>query len=268
MNRLTTISGAAAAFAGLTSEASACQERTTSPRRFAVVELFTSEGCSSCPPADRLATQIREKAAEEDLPVYLLAFHVDYWDRLGWPDRFSSARATQRQRHYAAVFGQPSVYTPQMVVNGRVGFVGSNAGRAADELTSAFAAEADPELAIEISVDRRHDQKHGTLLDVHVEATGNRSRRAIRSLRVLAALVESGLTTQVERGENAGRELTHDGVVRSFFDAAWTDDPRTLVLPVADDVDPKNAEVIVFLQDSRTLEIVAATRAGLDADDS
>ncbi|HLX67565.1 MAG TPA: DUF1223 domain-containing protein, partial [Puia sp.] len=90
---------------------------------FAVVELFTSEGCSSCPPADQLVARIQQE--DQDQPVYILVFHVDYWDRLGWKDAFSDKRYTQRQNLYASWLNLQSIYTPQIVVNGRKEFVGS-----------------------------------------------------------------------------------------------------------------------------------------------
>src|ERR1700739_857201 len=98
----------------------------TTDKGFAVVELFTSEGCSSCPPADQLVARIQQE--DQDQPVYILAFHVDYWDRQGWKDGFSDSRYTQRQRRYATWLNLESIYTPQIVVNGRKEFVGSQEG--------------------------------------------------------------------------------------------------------------------------------------------
>src|SRR5438270_9575711 len=91
---------------------------------FAVIELFTSEGCSSCPAAEKLVASV---AAENLTSVFILAYHVDYWNRLGWKDGFSNAAYTARQTRYAEVFNLPSAYTPQIVVNGKTEFVGSNA---------------------------------------------------------------------------------------------------------------------------------------------
>jgi hypothetical protein len=100
------------------------------PAPFAVVELFTSEGCSSCPPADRLLARIADEAAHSGQPVYALAFHVGYWDRLEWSDRFADPAFSRRQERYAAALGMPAVYTPEMIVNGRASFVGSDERRA------------------------------------------------------------------------------------------------------------------------------------------
>src|ERR1700744_6104626 len=96
---------------------------TDAGKGFAVIELFTSEGCSSCPPADALVARVQKES--NDKPVYILAFHVDYWNRLGWKDVFSSAEYSERQNQYARWLKLSSVYTPQIVVNGRTEFVGS-----------------------------------------------------------------------------------------------------------------------------------------------
>jgi hypothetical protein len=93
---------------------------------FAVLELFTSEGCSSCPPADELLNQLQQQDAQEQL--YILAFHVDYWDHQGWKDRFSSYAYSQRQQQYAEWFKLRSIYTPQLVVSGQHELVGSDGG--------------------------------------------------------------------------------------------------------------------------------------------
>src|ERR1700761_595401 len=94
------------------------------PRGFALLELFTSEGCSSCPPAEELAAKIQQESAGK--PVYVLAFHVDYWDHQGWKDRYSDAAYSQRQKDYSSWLGTSDIYTPQAVVNGRREFVGSD----------------------------------------------------------------------------------------------------------------------------------------------
>src|SRR5579872_1033847 len=101
-------------------------ELPTSPGGIAVVELFTSEGCSSCPPADLALADLERQSRA----VYALEFHVDYWDRLGWPDRFSSPDWTRRQREYAEAFGARGLYTPQMIVGGTDAFTGSDRARA------------------------------------------------------------------------------------------------------------------------------------------
>ncbi|MEO7532910.1 MAG: DUF1223 domain-containing protein, partial [Ferruginibacter sp.] len=101
----------------------AATSQPPAPQGFAVVELFTSEGCSSCPPADAAMSVIANKYKEQ---VFVLGFHVDYWNRLGWKDEFSSSDYSKRQRNYATAFSLEGVYTPQVVVNGKSQFVGSD----------------------------------------------------------------------------------------------------------------------------------------------
>ncbi|MEM9863798.1 MAG: DUF1223 domain-containing protein, partial [Myxococcota bacterium] len=158
---------------------------TSGGRPVALVELFTSEGCSSCPPADEV---LRGLDGEGIIP---LSFHVDYWNRLGWRDPFSDAAFTERQRAYARVFDEGRVYTPQAVVNGRFGLVGSRAAalrariREASRLTGA---------TVELSLHR-----DGRELEVSHEVEGASAQAAVH-----LALVESQLETNVRRGENRG----------------------------------------------------------------
>lgn len=116
---------------------------------FAVVELFTSEGCSSCPPADALLAQIEKES--QNKPVYLLAFHVDYWNRLGWKDRFSSTKFSSRQNQYANWLNLKTVYTPQVVVNGSREFVGSEENIFRNSIKTALAKPSLGNLAISTS---------------------------------------------------------------------------------------------------------------------
>lgn len=162
-----------------------------------VVELFTSEGCSSCPPADLILAEIEKQLGPQ---VIVLSEHVDYWDYLGWKDRFSSADFTARQKRYAAnIGGDAGVYTPQMVVDGRVGFVGSNGRRATSEIKK---AARETKLAVSIV-------NNGGRLTI--ETAGVPADAA-----VLLALTESNIETSVKRGENSGKSLRHTGVVRSW----------------------------------------------------
>ena len=117
----------------------------------AVVELFTSQGCSSCPPADALLRKIHEYAEENKLPVYVLSFHVDYWNRLGWTDPYSDPTYTQRQRAYARHFGTDRVYTPQMIVGGEREFVGSNGKQAGVALQESLQASARVKVSVEVT---------------------------------------------------------------------------------------------------------------------
>ena len=117
---------------------------TGEPRKAVVVELFTSEGCSSCPPADELLGHLRQDLAGKNIQVIPLGFHVDYWDSLGWKDRFSSADFSHRQEQYARSLGVDGPYTPEMVVDGALEFVGNSAGQAQRAISQ---AASQPEIA-------------------------------------------------------------------------------------------------------------------------
>ena len=162
-----------------------------------VVELFTSEGCSSCPPADAL---LAELARRKD--VLALSFHVDYWDRLGWKDPFSSHQATERQQRYADLFRLRSVYTPQMVVDGRREAVGSDRSAVESALAAASRTRGGAPAAL--------------------APDGNRVRirlgpaDAAASGSVLLIGFDRRHASAVERGENSGRTLAHVDVVRSI----------------------------------------------------
>ena len=224
----------------------------------AVVELFTSEGCSSCPPADALLTKlIREHEATGDLIA--LSFHVDYWDRLGWKDPWSTAAATARQRWYANRLGS-SLYTPQMVLNGNDEFVGSDAERARARVAAALKSTPRWTLAVEVTSGTKENE-----IAVHAtpERAGGASKSSYKVPDVVVAIVERGLTSSVRRGENAGRTLTHDNVVRAFkVFAANAKEPRVLELPR--DLKRENASVVVLAQEASGV-IVAAKSLPLPA---
>jgi len=214
------------------------------------VELFTSEGCSSCPPADDLIARIQKESS--GLPVYILVFHVDYWNRLGWKDAFSSAAYSKRQNQYAGWLNA-SVYTPQAVVNGSKEFVGSQEGTLRnaikDQLQKASSAQLD------IS-----DIKNGEgkiTLQYHVQVkTANTS--------LLLALVEKNAVSKVLRGENGGRTLSHVQIVRNLQTIhlnGQTNGAGTLEIPEA--LDKSGLEVIAFLQNNGNGEIIAATKSGI-----
>lgn len=219
---------------------------------FAVVELFTSEGCSSCPPADALIARVQQQ--DKDLPVYVLAYHVDYWDRLGWKDAFSDAAYSDRQRRYASWLKLTSIYTPQVVVNGQKEFVGSQEGT----LTSSIKNALDQNNDLQLSLSGL--RLNGGHLDWLCKAEGGSAMQNNYSLVV--AVVQRTATTQVKGGENGGKTLSHVQVVRelgmSALDAKGQGAGR-LAWPTG--VAPTDGEVIAFLQNADNGKIVAATRS-------
>ncbi|MGH8127739.1 MAG: DUF1223 domain-containing protein [Gammaproteobacteria bacterium] len=172
-----------------------------------LVELFTSEGCSSCPPADALLRSLVTSQPIAGVEVIALEEHVDYWNGLGWRDPYSAAQFTRRQYQYAAAMHESSAYTPQMVVDGRVGFVGSEAGRA----HAAIAAAATARLAT-ISLTRTYTQANTVGLRIAMQQLPADS--ADKMAEVWLAVTEDDLADRVTAGENDGRRLVHDAVVR------------------------------------------------------
>jgi hypothetical protein len=169
------------------------------PRSPVLVELFTSQGCSSCPPADALLAELADRP-----DVIALSLHVDYWDYLGWQDVFASPAFTRRQSAYARAHGDRSVYTPQMVVDGRVRVVGSRR----DEVLAAVeaAAEVPPAAAIELS--RRADR-----LEVRVSPAGARAPGGV----LWFVTYHTPAPVKIQAGENAGRKVLYRNVARSWM---------------------------------------------------
>jgi len=179
----------------------------------AVIELFTSEGCSSCPPADALLERFVGDAQRSGQPVYGLSFHVDYWDHLGWKDRYSSAAFSQRQSRYARRLGLGSLYTPQMIVNGTREFVGSNRAAADAAIREALANAAPARIRLSASV-----QGHDVAVKYSVEGA---PAGAILEVVWVDAHAESAPS----RGENQGRALRHANVVRDLRSAELNGGP-------------------------------------------
>lgn len=175
-----------------------------------VVELFTSEGCSSCPAADRLLARLEQMQPVAGAQVIAVEEHVDYWNQLGWKDPFSSAQYRARQNDYAIAFHASDIFTPQMVVNGQAAFIGSDVSRAEREIVAA--AQAATTL---VSLDLRPNPKDDELVDLAVQVSNPKSAKW-RDSNVYLAVTERGLVTTVQGGENAGRTLRHSSVVRSF----------------------------------------------------
>jgi hypothetical protein len=207
-----------------------------------VVELFTSQGCSSCPPADALIHDIANDPAMRGR-VIPLAFHVDYWDSLGWRDPFSSSEWTQRQARYARTMHLNSAYTPQAVVNGTREFVGSN--RAA---LSAALEKASNERGGEITLIARRDG-NSLIATIHATIRANDD--------LMLAIVEDGVTTKIEHGENAGRTITNDAIVRKLIRVKTGQTMVTVPL----DAKWRNVSATAFVQDRATLGISAAASA-------
>ncbi len=199
-----------------------------------VIELFTSEGCSSCPVADVALKELVE-SPPEGVEVIALGMHVDYWDYLGWKDPFSSADFTERQQAYARRSEKRDVYTPQMILNGRDGFVGS--GRAARQAISR--ADERPKLerlSVVISLGSR-----GLVAKVSGLTTA-------KADQLLLAVTERGLSTVPTRGENRGETLQHAPVTRSLRQATKAEAEAGVTFKVEKGWRPEQLRVVAFLQ--------------------
>jgi hypothetical protein len=220
-----------------------------------VVELFTSEGCSSCPPADQLLADLEHRQPVMGVDILILGQHVDYWDRLGWPDRFSSSQFTERQAQYSHAFRSANIYTPQMVVQGQSEFVGTDEGRVRREVER---AARQPQARV------RFELKSPSTIGIAVsELPGNKGD----IFDVVLAVTESGLVSEVARGENEGRRLSHAGVVRSLTVLASIDtrDPRKgggytaeARLSLRPEWKRENSRAVLFVQERHTRRIVGA----------
>lgn len=216
----------------------------------AVVELFTSQGCSSCPPADQVLVNVVESSREDRLPIYGLSFHVDYWNSLGWKDPFSSAKSTARQREYSAAMQRDRVYTPQMIVNGQKEFVGSRGATAVEAIKEALSDDALSTVIVNAELDLPSSQ-----VKVHFDVTGETDKSLLNM-----ALVRTGGENDVPRGENAGRTLNHVNIVRAFRTVPLKDQTSgdaELTLP--DGFPRDKAAVIAYVQNRATLKITGAT---------
>jgi hypothetical protein len=178
-----------------------------------LVELFTSEGCSSCPPADVLLEKFDRTQPIGAANVVVLGEHMDYWDDLGWRDPFSSRAISERQEAYAAGELQGTVYTPQMVVDGRYGAVGSDERRAHEIIEK---AAREQKIAVLLSSARLDD---GSVVALHVNADPLPAAAGSAEADVLIAVADDTDESQVQAGENSGRKLTHVAVLRSLTKA-------------------------------------------------
>jgi len=217
-----------------------------------LVELFTSEGCSDCPPADTLLAHLQQDQPVASAYVVALEEHVDYWDHLGWRDRFSSHELTLRQNEYASRLRLDDNYTPQMIVDGTDQFVGSDSAKA---LRAVAAAAGKPKLRLTLSP----LVVHGSQLSAAVSVESVQA--PLPGIDLYTALVQRTATTNVANGENGGRTLHHVSTVLSLAkigDARKATTPFQFSLRIPAGVDPANLAAVVFAQKSGQGEVQGA----------
>lgn len=225
-----------------------------------LVELFTSEGCSSCPPADTVLAGLERTQSVSGARVVPLGLHVDYWDGIGWPDPFSSAQATQRQRAYAPL-GSGS-YTPQAVIDGRVETIGSRRGTV--EQAIAEAAKR-PHAAITVKLAPRTDA--GSPLDVTLDV-GALPAGSAGDAELLVALTQNAVRVDVKRGENAGKVLEHTAVARQLVvvgPTAAAGGSLKTSLKVPPGLAAKELRVVAFVQEHASRHILGSATRDVDA---
>jgi hypothetical protein len=223
-----------------------------------VVELFTSEGCSSCPPAEGLLARMERTQPVAGARIIALEEHVDYWNQLGWTDPFSSAQYRARQNDYAIAFKTDNIYTPQMIVSGQVAFVGDDSSQASQQIEQAAEAQS-------TVVDLKTTPNSGgaDLVDLSVRVSNPKNSK-LRNANLYLAVTESELSTNVGRGENAGRLLRHAPVVRNFGMIGKIDPHgsnagqivSTLRLP--HEWKRENLRAVVFVQERDSFRITGA----------
>ncbi|CAN5169769.1 hypothetical protein BH18ACI2_BH18ACI2_10910 [soil metagenome] len=224
-----------------------------------LVELFTSEGCSSCPPADDVLARLEQDQPFPDIEIIALGQHVDYWNRLGWADPFSSAAFSGRQYNYAEAFGRDGVYTPQMIIDGRAEFPGSTGTKAREAIINAAKS---PKATIKITRAAVSTDRKAAVVPLKISVENLPQVSAGDVAEVLLAITENNLSTSVPRGENAGRTLRHAGVVRQLSvignaQPGLTSNIRTESM-LADGWKRKNLRAVVFVQERNSRRVLGA----------
>jgi len=210
---------------------------------FALIELFTSEGCSSCPPADEALEEIQKKYNDKD--VLVLSYHVDYWNKLGWKDIFSDVSFTQRQEYYSNIFRLNNIYTPQVVVNGKKEFLGSDKSK----LISSIEEQLNGISAVSIKLNAVQNTEGKIVVQYSVEGADTKKEQTI------LVLIQKMATNEIKKGENKGKTLHHINIVRNIFYLPPKEKTTNFTLPTG--FSKEDFFVAGFVQDKRSGKIKA-----------
>jgi hypothetical protein len=234
-------------------------ENNSAARVPVLLELFTSEGCSSCPPADRLLASLDERQPVAGADLIVLSEHVDYWDRLGWKDPFSSSQYTARQQDYSARPHFDGVYTPELVVDGRYGFVGSEEHDASTAIQKAIRERKIP-IAISNVV------ANGSRVTARIELPADQNFKGAKGV-LYVALADNRQESHVARGENSGRLLAHVAVVRVLQQVGAIDldsaSAKEITIPVQPGSGAGGSRIVAFIQDPRTGYVLGVAKQKL-----
>ncbi|HKQ93653.1 MAG TPA: DUF1223 domain-containing protein [Blastocatellia bacterium] len=243
-------------------------ERADGVRSPVIVELFTSEGCSSCPPADAVLERLQQTQPVAGAEVIALSEHVDYWNYIGWSDPFSSAAFNSRQETYARALGQQDrIYTPQMIVDGQTEFNGSAMNKAFEAIAKAARS---PKADVRIVIPETKTQKDNQEIRFNVSVKNVPPVDRGDVAEVVFALTEDKLSSNVTRGENSGRKLAHTAVVREMR-ALGHVDPATKTfdsektVAIADGWKRDDLRVVVFVQERANRRVLGAAVLNLAA---
>lgn len=228
-----------------------------------LIELFTSEGCSSCPPADALLQKLDRLQPVHGAQLIVLSEHVDYWNHIGWKDPYSSHSYSERQSRYASRFELDSDYTPQMVVDGQRQFVGSDTRAADQALIEAAKLPKVHVVVSDVSVDAEHNVRAHVEVENFTSVFGNRgSDKNDSSSDLYAALVLAHAESQISGGENSGRRLTHTNVVRNFVNVGplRSDQKfaRDIQFKLEAGINPNNLRLVAFVQERNQGQVLGA----------
>lgn len=216
----------------------------------AVLELFTSEGCSSCPPADEFMGRIQKEY--QGSQIYVLSYHVDYWDRQGWKDIFSNPEYTKRQYSYAGWLGKEPIYTPQLIINGKADFIGSQEASVRAGIKKALSAPASAKVSLEA-------RQEGSKLTIKYDVKGSSKNSSL-----LLAIVQKTAKSAIKRGENADRILSHYQIVQNLHSLVLKEDGKgSVIVAPPKGFNTKDFELIGFIQDAKSGAILGAGKATL-----
>jgi hypothetical protein len=223
---------------------------SNSAKQKVLVELFTSEGCSSCPPADKALAFLQEQQPIANAEVIALGFHVDYWDYIGWKDIYAKREFTRRQENYAEAFRLSSNYTPQMVVDGSLEFVGNNSKKANNAIASSIQNQKGN---VELT-------RTGDKLSIKITAVPKHSDST-----VFLTIAEDNLSSDVKRGENSGSKLIHQAVVRELSAIGSITSEQTSAnfetsVNLKSDWKKQDVKFVVFIQENESKKVLGVNQ--------
>ena len=221
-----------------------------SAKQKVLVELFTSEGCSSCPPADKALAFLQEQQPIANAEVIALGFHVDYWDYIGWKDIYAKRDYTKRQQDYAETFRLSSSYTPQMVVDGSLEFVGNSSNKATNAIASSTQIQKG-----EVELTRNGDKLSIKITDLPKHSGST----------VFIVIAEDNLSSDIKRGENSGSKLIHQAVVRELSETRLISPDQSSAnfetsVNIKSDWKKQDLKFVVFVQENESKKVIGVNQ--------